>query len=45
MTHIFLVEDDKAIAKNLTLLLHSEGFSVTHAATRSGALAILASNK
>lgn len=45
MTHIFLIEDDKAIAKNLTLLLHSEGFSVTHAATRSEALALLANNK
>ncbi|MGG0821771.1 response regulator transcription factor [Paenibacillus turicensis] len=45
MTHIFLVEDDKAIAKNLTLLLHSEGFSVTHAATRSEAITLLESNK
>lgn len=45
MTHIFLVEDDKAIAKNLTLLLHSEGFSVTHAATRSEALILLTGNK
>lgn len=45
MTHIFLVEDDKAITKNLTLLLHSEGFSVTHAATRSEAITLLESNK
>lgn len=42
MKHIFLVEDDKAIAKNLILLLHSEGFTVTHAATRSEADALLA---
>ena len=31
MKQIFLVEDDRAIAKNLMLLLHSEGFAVTHA--------------
>jgi DNA-binding response OmpR family regulator len=29
MTRIFLVEDDKAIAKNLTLLSRSEDFTVT----------------
>ena len=45
MTRIFLVEDDKAIAKNLTLLLRSEGFTVTYASTRSDALAALAGNK
>jgi len=39
MKRIFLVEDDKAIAKNLVLLLRSEGFAVTHASTRSEALA------
>lgn len=45
MKRIFLVEDDKAIAKNLILLLHSEGFTVTHAPTRGEAIATLASNK
>ena len=44
MTRIFLVEDDKAIAKNLTLLLRSEGFTVSHAATRGEASAMLAGN-
>lgn len=34
MPRIFLVEDDREIAKNLTLLLRSEGFTVTHAPTR-----------
>ncbi len=37
MTRIFLVEDDKAIAKNLQLLLRAEGFSVAHAATQAEA--------
>ncbi len=45
MTRIFLVEDDMAIAKNLILLLRSEGFTVTHAPTRKDALASLAGNK
>ncbi|AIQ15872.1 transcriptional regulator [Paenibacillus sp. FSL H7-0357] len=45
MKRIFLVEDDKAIAKNLILLLRSEGFTVLHAPTRSEALAALAGNK
>lgn len=45
MKRIFLIEDDKAIAKNLVLLLRSEGFTVTHAPTRSEALATLAGNK
>ncbi|MBW9153887.1 response regulator transcription factor [Clostridium estertheticum] len=45
MKRIFLVEDDKAIARNLMLLLHSEGFTVTHAPTRSEAIAALAGNK
>ncbi|BCJ93824.1 DNA-binding response regulator [Anaerocolumna cellulosilytica] len=44
MKRIFLVEDDKAIAKNLILLLREEGFSVTHAPTRSEALAALTGN-
>lgn len=45
MKHIFLVEDDKAIAKNLMLLLHSEGFAVTHASTKFEALTALTNNK
>lgn len=40
-----MVEDDKAIAKNLMLLLRSEGFTVTHAPTRGEALVALAGNK
>lgn len=38
MKHIFLVEDDKEIAKNLTLLLRSEGFTVTHVSSRKEAI-------
>lgn len=45
MKRIFLVEDDKAIARNLVLLLRSEGFTVTHVPTRSEALSALESNK
>ena len=45
MKRIFLVEDDKAIAKNLMLLLRSGGFTVTHASSRSEALAALDGNK
>jgi DNA-binding response OmpR family regulator len=45
MKRIFLVEDDKAIAKNLILLLRSEGFTVTHAPTRIEALDVIAKNK
>lgn len=45
MKRIFLVEDDQAISKNLTLLLRAEGFTVTHAPTRGDALAALAGNK
>lgn len=44
MNHIFLVEDDTAIAKNLILLLRSEGFTVTHAPTHGEALAALQKN-
>ena len=44
MKQIFLVEDDKAIARNLIRLLRSEGFTVTHAPTRTQALAALAGN-
>lgn len=45
MKRIFLVEDDKAIAKNLMLLLGSEGFTVTSAATQKEALAVLEEGK
>ena len=45
MSRIFLVEDDKTIARNLVLLLRSEGFTVTHAPTRSEALAALKGNQ
>jgi DNA-binding response OmpR family regulator len=45
MPRIFLVEDDRAIAKNLILLLRSEGFTVIHAPTRDDALAALAGTK
>jgi len=41
MPRIFLVEDDKAIAKNLMLLLRSEGFTVTHSPAQKEALALL----
>ncbi|MFM2487106.1 hypothetical protein ABW365_00570 [Enterococcus avium] len=34
MTHLFLVEDDQAIAKNLMILLQMEGFIVTHAVNK-----------
>jgi len=45
MKRIFLVEDDQAIAKNLILLLRAESFTVTHAPTRSDALAALVGHK
>ena len=45
MPRIFLVEDDQAIAKNLMLLLRSEGFTITHAPTQNAALTALAENK
>jgi DNA-binding response OmpR family regulator len=45
MSRIFLVEDDKEIAKNLVLLLRSEGFTVAHASTRGEAISALAGNK
>ena len=38
MKHIFLVEDDKEIARNLALLLDTEGFAVIHAASQKEAL-------
>jgi two-component system response regulator MtrA len=45
MSRIFLVEDDKAIARNLILLLRAEGFTVTHVPTRGDTLAALTKNK
>lgn len=45
MKRIFLVEDDKAIAKNLVLLLCSEGFKVIHAPTQGEAVDTLAQNQ
>ncbi|RGZ00875.1 response regulator transcription factor [Clostridium sp. AM58-1XD] len=45
MIRIFLIEDDQSISKNLVLLLHSEGFSVTLARTQEEALFIAAGNK
>lgn len=45
MKRIFLVEDDKKIAQNLSLLLQAEGFQVIHALTQSQAVALLWENK
>lgn len=45
MKRIFLVEDDKEIAKNLMRLLRSEDFSVIHAPTQKEAVAILTENR
>ena len=45
MKRIFLVEDDKKIAQNLSLLLQAEGFHVNHALTQSQAIALLWENK
>ena len=42
MKRILLVEDDPEIARNLTLLLAAEGFSVLHAATKKQAVELLA---
>ena len=42
MKRIFLVEDDRAIARNLVLLLRGEGFAVVHAPTQGEALAMAA---
>ena len=41
MKQIFLVEDDTAIAKNLTRLLRTEGFAVTLASTQAEAFTLL----
>lgn len=45
MRRIFLVEDDEAIARNLRLLLSSEGFTVIQASTYKEALEKLENNK
>lgn len=45
MKRIFLVEDDQEIAKNLTLLLRAEEFTVFHSPTRKDALAALSEHK
>lgn len=45
MKRIFLVEDDKEIAKNLSLLLRSEGFMITHASTQKEAAAMISESK
>jgi len=45
MKRIFLVEDDREIARNLALLLRSEGFAVTHAYTQGEASELLEENK
>jgi len=45
MKRIFLVEDDKKIARNLTRLLCAQEYDVTHVATQTEALAALAANR
>lgn len=45
MTHLFLVEDDQVIAKNLMILLQMEGFIVTHAVNKREAFTLLSKNK
>ena len=40
MKRIFLVEDDKTIARNLALLLRSEGFKVIHAGSQKEAVSM-----
>lgn len=45
MKRIFLVEDDKEIAKNLSLLLRTEGFTIIHASTQKEAVAMLAEER
>ena len=41
MKRIFLVEDEKTIARNLALLLQAEGFAVTHAGSQKEAWSML----
>lgn len=45
MKRIFLVEDDKEITKNLTLLLRSEGFVIKHAMSQKEAVSMFARDK
>jgi DNA-binding response OmpR family regulator len=45
MPQILLIEDDKEIAKNLILLLCSEGFTVTHVPTRADVTDALSGKK
>ena len=45
MRRIFLVEDDREIAKNLALLLRTEGFAVSHARTQKEALVMLSGER
>lgn len=45
MKRIFLVEDDRMIAKNLVRLLQAEGFTVTHASDQKEAVFMLDKNK
>ena len=45
MKQIFLVEDDEKIARNLALLLRTEGFTVIHASTQKEASAMCAKNQ
>ena len=45
MKHIFLVEDNIEIAKNLIRLLRAEDFAVTHASTQKEAIASLSENQ
>lgn len=45
MKQIFLVEDDREIAKNLSRLLLAEGFKVTHASAQREAAAMLAGSR
>lgn len=45
MKRIFLVEDDKEIAKNLGRLLRSEGFDIIHASAQQEAVAMLDRNR
>ncbi|WP_373217988.1 response regulator transcription factor [Ruminococcus sp. 5_1_39BFAA] len=45
MKRIFLVEDDKKIAKNLVRLLQAEGFTVAHASTQKEAVSMISVNK
>lgn len=45
MKEIFLVEDDREIAKNLTLLLRSEGFNITHADCQKKAVTMINEKK